>query len=166
MKHVLTAVLTHTRVRITLLMAALAVVALAHVGPVHADTSPPVASGAGTSAGPSLALARPELKVTQAEFHGSWQSSTWLVFTVANTGNANVGPFRIYVKDGNGALLQVFTPQNGIAAGGTVTYAHKLPPFGCGDVHTRTVVADATHVVSEWNEGNNTATRTHIYPVC
>ncbi len=149
-----------------LLLATLLGAAVSRTGVARADAPPVITpSQPGVTTSPVFHLKLPDLKVTSLIFH-ELSTGPVAVLTVANTGNANAGPFRIFVKDGSGAVLQVFTPQAGIAAGAHMMYVHKLPGFTCGGVHTRFVVADATGVVAEWNEANNTATNTYIYPVC
>jgi subtilase family serine protease len=111
-----------------------------------------------------LQLKFPDLKVSYTSFVTT-STSVYLLYTVTNSGNADAGPFRIAVRNQNNAVLEWQTV-NGLAKGASATYLHKLPPFSCGGAHQRTVQADATHVIFEWNENNNTATNTWIYPPC
>ena len=110
-----------------------------------------------------------DLRIASMEFKDLglpfFTPGTYLVFKVTNSGNLDAGPFSIRVFNGDGATVQGYAV-NSLDAGETNTFFHKLPPFDCGEPHTRTVRVDTGNTVWEINEINNSATNTHVYPPC
>jgi hypothetical protein len=110
-----------------------------------------------------------DLRITSMEFkdlgYPFFSPGTYLVFKVKNSGNLAAGQFTIRVYNGNGFVVQSYAV-SGLSAGDTKTFYHKLPPFGCGDPHTRKVRLDTGNTVPELNENNNSDSATHVYPPC
>lgn len=150
-------------VKAAVLMAAVgALVALMGARPAAADASQP---------GDLILITAPDLRVSETKFV-TIVGDTFLRITVKNSGTGNAGPYQVAVKQPalgpiGGQVFEWFIDVNGLGAGAVEVFYHKLPaclPYG---LVSRQIEVDATQVVAELNEGNNTATASFFYgPSC
>ena len=83
--------------------------------------------------------------------------TTTVTFTIANTGTADAGPFKILVKADPGLAQQVTVGIASLSAGGTTSLVTTLPAGGnCYDPDCYVcITVDSDSEVIESNEGNN-----------
>ncbi len=83
--------------------------------------------------------------------------TTTVTFTIANTGTADAGPFKILVQADPGLAQQGTVSVVSLAAGATTTLTIILPAGGnCFDSDcTICITVDSDDEVIESNEGNN-----------
>jgi subtilase family serine protease len=83
--------------------------------------------------------------------------ATTVTFTIANTGSADAGPFKVLVQADPGLAQQGTVSVVSLAAGATTTLTIILPPGGnCFDSDcTICITVDSDNEVIESNEGNN-----------
>ena len=83
--------------------------------------------------------------------------TTTVTFTIANTGSANAGPFKVLVQADPGLAQQVIVNIFSLASGATVTRTVTLPSGGnCYDPDcTICITVDSLNEILESNEGNN-----------
>ncbi len=127
-----------------------------HARPAAAD-SPPAPLGL-----PVYQLAYVDLTIGTT-YIKDFQNGPSLLFEVKNVGNVNSKPFWVAVKSGGGVVLEWFNLPGGIVAGGTVLLFHHMPDCPPTGGEVRTIVADASYVVNELKENNNTHTAAYSY---
>ncbi len=83
--------------------------------------------------------------------------TTTVTFTIANTGSADAGPFKVLVQADPGLAQQIIVNITSLASGATTTRTITLPPGGnCFDSDcTICITVDSDNEVIESNEGNN-----------
>ena len=83
--------------------------------------------------------------------------TTTVTFTIANTGPADAGPFKVLVQADPGLAQQTIVNITSLASGATTTRTITLPPDGnCFDSDcTICITVDLDNEVIESNEGNN-----------